>query len=550
MDVGGLSASLKAPIAVFRNPDLRRLELSWAAMSFATWAFTIAVYVYAFDVGGAGAVGLVAVARILPGAVVAPFAGLIADAHSRRGVLLACAAVTALTIAAAAVIAIADAPAAFVFVITAVFAIASSGYPPVESALLPVLARTPQELSAANVAMTVMDNAGFLAGAIGSGLLLAIGGPSLAFGLAAAAAAASALTLFGLSRDERPEYVEAPTLGRLIEQTTAGARTLLAHSGLRLMGVTLTLLLFFEGMADVLIVVVALDLLGLAESSVGYLNAAWGTGALLAGAVLAVMIHRSQLALGIGIGSLVIGMGAALVAGWPTPGAAYVTLAAFGIGYTFVEVASKTFLQRLGTDEQLARVFGFLETSRLTAMAMGSIAAPLLVALVGTRGALLVAGALLPAFALARWVALKAFETGAPVDRERFALLRENAIFKPLPVDTLERLCNDLQPLDVAQGAEVVTQGDAGERFYLIGAGEVEILIDGRAQQTQSRGGSFGEIALIRDVPRAATVRATCATSLLTLEREQFIGAVTGQARSRQVTDAVIDDHLGNGAPR
>jgi hypothetical protein len=517
-------------------------------MSFATWAFTIAVYVYAFDVGGAGAVGLVAVARILPGAVVAPFAGLIADTHSRRAVLLACAVVSAVTMATAMAIAIADAPAAFVFLITAVFAVASSGYPPVESALLPVLARTPQELTAANVAMTVMDNAGFLTGAIGSGLLLAAGGPALVFGLAAVAATASTLIIFGMTPDKRPDYVERPTLNRVIEQTTAGARTLLAHSGLRLMGVTLTVLLFFEGMADVLVVVAALDLLGLAESSVGFLNAAWGTGALLAGAALAVMIHRSQLAVAIGIGSLVVGAGAGLLAGWATPTTAYAAWAAFGIGYTFVEVAGKTFLQRLGTDEQLARVFGFLETSRLTAMALGSLAAPLLVVLVGTRGALLVAGALLPAFALARWSALRAFDAGAPVDRARFELLRGNAIFRPLPVDTLERLCHDLQPVEVVEGTEIVTQGEAGERFYLIGAGEVEILIDGRAQHTESRGGSFGEIALIRDVPRMATVRATCATSLLTLKRDQFIAAITGLARSHQVTEAVIRGRLaGNG---
>jgi MFS family permease len=176
-DVGGLSASLRAPIEVFRNPDLRRLELSWAALSFATWAFTIALYVYAFDVGGAGTVGLLAVARILPGAAVAPFAGLIADGYSRRTVMVSCASVATVTIAAAAAIAALDAPVAFVVLVTIAFAVASSGYPPVEAALLPTVARSPQELSAANVAMTVMDNAGFLAGAIGSGFLLGPGRP-------------------------------------------------------------------------------------------------------------------------------------------------------------------------------------------------------------------------------------------------------------------------------------------------------------------------------------------------------------------------------------
>jgi MFS family permease len=544
---GAFVASLKTPLAVFHKPDLRRLELSWAGMSFAIWAFTIAVFVYAFDVGGAGAVGLVAVARILPGAVVAPFAGLIGDTRSRRVVLLACAAVSALTIAAAAAVAVLDAPAALVFCVTVAFAIPSSGYPPVESALLPVLSRTPQELAAANVALTVMDNAGFLAGAIGSGVLLAIGGPELAFALAAAGAACSALLLARMSPDERPDYVEAPSLGRVIEQTTAGATTLLRDGGLRLLGVMLTLLVFFEGMADVLVVVVALDLLGLSDSSVGYLNAAWGIGALVAGALLAVMIHRSRLAAAIGVGSLVVAAGATLIATSPTAVAAFAGLAAFGLGYTFVEVAGKTFMQRLGTDEELARAFGFLESSKLVAMAAGSLAAPALVAVVGTRGALLVAGAVLPAFALLRWATLRSFETGAPVDRARFELLRENAIFRPLPVATLERLCHDLRPVEVGPGAEIITQGSRGDRFYLVAAGEVEVLIDGRPCGLEGCGESFGEIALIRDVPRVATVRATCATTLLALEREQFIGAVTGYPRSQQVTETVIDGHLRDG---
>jgi MFS family permease len=320
---------------------------------------------------------------------------------------------------------------------------------------------------------------------------------------------------------------------------------LLAHPGLRLLGTTLTVLLFFEGMADVLAVVVVLDLLGLGEGAVGYMNASWGIGALLAGGALAVMIHRSQLSLAIGGGSALAGAGAALVAGWPVAAAAFIAWFAFGAGYTFVEVAAKTFSQRLGTDEQLARVFGFLETARLTAMALGSIVAPLLVALVGARGAVLAAGALLAAFALTRWVALKSFETGAPVDPDRFSLLRENEIFRPLPVDTLERLCHDLEPVQFEAGADVVTQGAAGERFYLIASGEVEVFVDGIAQRRERRGESFGEIALIRDVPRAATVKATCTTTLLSLNREKFIGAVTGQPRSAQLTEAVIDGHLG-----
>jgi MFS family permease len=172
-DVGGLVASLKAPVAVFRNPDLRRLEPAWAAMSFATWSFAIALAVYAYDAAGAAAVGLVALLRLLPGAVAAPFAGLLGDTHSRRKVLVTSFAATAVVLAAATVAAATGRAPAIVFCTAAGFAVAMAAYPPVESALLPQLARTPQELSAANVALSAMDNAGFLVGAIAACLLCA-----------------------------------------------------------------------------------------------------------------------------------------------------------------------------------------------------------------------------------------------------------------------------------------------------------------------------------------------------------------------------------------
>jgi hypothetical protein len=305
---------------------------------------------------------------------------------------------------------------------------------------------------------------------------------------------------------------------------------------------------FFEGMADVLVVIAALELLDLSEDSVGYLSAAWGVGALVAGAAAAVLAHRRRLARGIAGGAVVVGAAGALIAGWAVPVAAYAAYVLFGAGYTLVEVAGKTFLQRLASDEVLARVFGFLETSRLAAMAAGSIAAPLLVSLIGTRGALLAAGALVPAFVLARRRALRAFDTGAPVDARRYELLRNTEIFQPLPVATLERICNDLKSLEVEDGTEIITQGDRGDRFYLIEDGEVAIF-DGPAHRCfEGEGSSFGEIALIRDVPRTASVRATCATRLLALDREQFITAVTGYHSSLRLTDRVIDRHLASNA--
>ncbi len=213
-----------------------------------------------------------------------------------------------------------------------------------------------------------------------------------------------------------------------------------------------------------------------------------------------------------------------------------------GLGYTIAEVAAKTLMQRLGSDETLSRVIGSLESARLAAMAIGSISASVIFELLGIRGALLAMAALLPLFLLLFWTRLRAFEVGAPVSEDRFRLLRGNSIFAPLPVATLERLSNDLQPLAAPAGQEVITQGDAGDRFYLIEAGSVDVFEDGEHCRTEGPGESFGEIALLRDVPRTATVRTTSKTELLALERDQFISAVTGHQRSQQMALTVVDD--------
>jgi len=543
---GQLAASLRAVGAVFANPDVARLELAWAGMSFSLWAFAIALGVYAFDVAGPAAVGIAALVRLLPGALASPFAGLLGDRHSRRGVLTASTMATAAVLGAAAAATMLDAPPAVVFGLAGAFTVASTPYVPAEGALYPQVSRTPQELSGANVVHGVMDSAGFLVGSTLTGVLLAATTPQVVFGLAAIIAALTALVLAGVRPDDRPKYHEAHELYSVMSQTALGVRALLGNPGLRLVGAALVVLAFFEGTADVLVVVLALDLLDIGEGGVGYLNAAWGIGALAGSAVLAVMLDRGKLASGLVVGSVIAGVAAALPGAWPVALAGYAGWLAIGVGFTTIEVTARTLLQRLGTNEVLARVLGSLETSRLAAMAVGSIAASALVALLGTRGALLALGAILPLFAVLRWAPLRAFEMGAPVAEGPYALLRANPIFTPLPVATLERLSHDVVALRVDADEQIITQGEHGDRFYLIEDGEVEIFENRVLRRTDGPGESFGEIALLRDVPRTATVRANRPTRLLALDREHFVSAVTGHTRSRTVADLMIDSRLAS----
>lgn len=241
-------------------------------------------------------------------------------------------------------------------------------------------------------------------------------------------------------------------------------------------------------------------------------------------------------------GSLMLGAATVLPGAWPHQIASYLAWFGIGIGFTFVEVAAKTLMQRLGSDETMGRVVSSLESGRLAAMAISSLGAIVLVELLDVRGALVVLGALMPVFVLICWTRLRAYEIGAPVAEVPYRLLRESSIFAPLPVATLERLSHDLAPVEFAAGEDVIVQGERGDRFFVIERGEVEVFENGDFRRNEGPGESFGEIALLRDVPRTATVRTTVETRLLALERDQFMLAVTGHRRSSQVAHTVIDD--------
>jgi hypothetical protein len=389
----------------------------------------------------------------------------------------------------------------------------------------------------------MMENGGALVAALVAGLLLHPTSPAFVIGVAAAAALLTALCVFRVHADHRPEYVAGEDeVAGAFREVTRGARALFFHPALRLSSATMVLLFFFEGFADVMVVVMALELLHLEEGAVGFLNATWGIGAIFGALALAMIFDRGRLVPAIAGGSVLLGLATMLPGLVAEPAAAYAGWFAIGIGFVFVEVATKTLMQRLGSDETFGRVAGALEAGRQGAMAAGSIGAVLLVELLGVEGALIALGALVPLLVILWWRRLREFEVGAPVAEDRYRLLRGNSIFAPLPLATLERLSHDLEPVEVPAGEDVIVQGEVGDRFFLIEAGGVEVFEDGVFRRNEGPGESFGEIALLHDVPRTATVRTTEATRLLSLEREHFLLGVTGHRRSHQLARAVSDE--------
>jgi MFS family permease len=529
---------------VFANPDLRRIELAWASSILGTWAYGIAVVVYAFEQGGAKAVGVVGLARWLAAAVASPFAALLGDRYDRRWVMVLSVLARVVLIGCAAAAVFADASPYLVYILAGLVGIAATAFRPAEAALIPTLARTPEELTAANVAASTIESIGMFGGPALGGLLLAATGAGTVFLVTAAMLAVSAVLLAGVRPPAVTEQEEAAEPEDIVDELLAGFRTIARERRLRLLVGLFSAQTFVDGMLNVLIVVIALDLLDAGNAGVGFLNSAIGIGGLLGAVAAAGLVGRRRLAADFGTGIFIWGVPIALVAIWPNQVFAIVLLGIVGIGNTLVDVSGMTLMQRAAPDEVLARVFGVLESLLLLTVGLGALVAPFLLDWLGTRGALIVAGALLPLLIVPAWPQLTAIDRDGRVPKEQLALLRGNDIFAPLQASTLEQLADRLQEVRVPAGEVIVRQGESGDRFYLIEAGTVEVAVDGRPGHELGPGEGFGEIALLRNVPRTATVTARTDAVLYALERDDFVPAVTGSGPSLSAAEAVIGMRL------
>ncbi|HEY5143123.1 MAG TPA: cyclic nucleotide-binding domain-containing protein [Solirubrobacteraceae bacterium] len=518
---------------------LRRVQLGVGANSLASWGLNVALGIYAFDVGGAAAVGTAALARMIPAGLAAPLAGLAADRWSRRDVLLVAGILGGISLALIAGAVRAGLPFAVVLVLAAAFTALTTVQHPALAALLPDLAQTPLQLAAANSVANGVENVAYLVGSLVAGLVYAAAGAAAAFVLIALVALVAALAWAGVARDPVPDHrlaaAEAP-----LHELTLGLRAVLAEPPLRVLVGTMSLATLVEGAVDVLLVVTALSLLDMGSSGVGTLNACWGLGGVLGGAAALSLLGVGRVSAGIVLGGLAAGIPLIVIGIAPGVAVAATMLAIVGVGYSLIEIAGHTLVQRLTSDEVLGRAFAVLESSYWVTTGVGAMLCPLLISLVGARGALIVVGLCLPATVALRRHALTVFEDAAPVPEQEFAMLRRLALFAPVPLATVENLSRRVERLPVAGGDVLFRAGDDGDRFYVVASGELLVTRDGIEISRAAPGGFVGEIALLRDVPRTATVTVAESGVLFALEREDFIGTITGNVRSSQAADAVI----------
>ena len=546
MSPARLPAPFAAILAVLHNRSLRRVLLAFVGFSLAEWGSWIAILVYAYARGGATEAGLAALIQLAPSAVVAPLAASLGDRMRRERALLVAYLVQAATMSLTAAAMLLGAPAPVVYLAAAAATASITLTRPIQAAILPSLSRAPAELTAANVASGAVGTASILVGPIMAGVALGLTAPGFVFIGSAAVVLAGAVLVSGI-RSVEADGISRPAVGGwrgLASEAVGGFGVLLTEERPRAVLALLGIAAVLWGALDILLVVLALDLLLIGEPGLGYLNAAIGAGGLLGAIFSFTLIGRAHLAAPLAAGTMLWALPLLLIGVLPGTAAALLLLAAAGLGRLLMDVTGRTLLQRVAPERLLARVFGVLEGVETAALALGSILAPALIALAGQRGAFVVAGAMVIAVAATLWRPLRRGDDVGIARPRELALLRAQPIFAPLGPAELEHLAAHLVPMHVNAGTAVIRQGEPGHHFFIVVEGRVSIEVDGRPVREEGPGESFGEIALLRDVPRTATVRAVDETELMSLERRAFLEAVTGQPAAATAAEAVVRGRL------
>jgi MFS family permease len=523
----------------FRNADVRRVELAWGAAIAAEWAHFVALGVFAYEEGGASAVGIAGLVRLLPAALVAPFAASLGDRFPRERFLLAMMLVGSVALAGSAAAFFADAEF-LVFAFAALLGLAVTLIRPALQALLPSLARTPEELIASNGATSTIESLGTLVGPLLAGVLVSLADAGLVFAVGTGALLLAAMPLSRLRVKGRIELASAEE-GGVRRVVAAGIRTIARAPRARLVVALIVAQTFVRGCLNVLIVVAAFRVLDAGAEAVGYMTAAIGVGGLV-GAVGAMTLGGKRLAVAFGLALVFWGLPIALLGAWPDLVLALFLLAIVGAANSVEDVAGFTLLQRLVPDQVLTRVLGVAWSFAMGGVAIGSIAAPALIEAIGPRPAFVAVGAILPVLTLVAYRRLAEIDRAAAPAPE-LELIERVPMFAPLSVAAKERVAANLVPMSVDAGQVVIRAGEVGDSFYIVGDGELDISAKG-VHTAAHQADYFGEIALLRDVPRTATVKALVDTRLYALQRADFLAAVTGHDAAHAAGHAVVEDRL------
>lgn len=546
----GVATNRFPPIrAALRNHALVRAVLALFNSTVAEWALWTGALVYAHDHGGARATGLVSIALVVPAACVAPLAGSRADGLRPNRLLGIVYSVQTLCLAAAACAAFQDASVAVVIAPIAATTTLVTFIRPAYSVAIPGLVTSPQQLTAANVLIGYFENAAILVGPLMAAGLLAIGSPALVLAGCAALLVGSALWSVPLARLDPPtSFMNLRAADASSRRSSLWAfRRLAERPGVVALLIVIAGQYILVGGLDLLYVVLATDQLHLAASGPGILSAAFGVGAIAGGIVSTLLVARRQLA------PIMIGSSLAALAALVALGSDVVLvttllfLPVMGIGRTLVDVTGRMLLQRAAPQGSLASVFAILEVLALAGTAVGLVVVQFLIGSAGVRTALFGLAGVLGMLLLATMFSLRRVDEIADAPVVAIRLLKSAALFASLPPIEIEGVARAGDIEHLASGSIIIRSGDIGDRYYVIAGGTVDVFMDGQFVRTMGRTEGFGEIALLADAPRTATVVAASDVDVFAIGRAAFLTAVTGHDASRHAAWGVARSYGMNG---
>jgi hypothetical protein len=538
-----LSSAREAVRGVLGNRNIRHLVGSWTIGIAAEWSFVVALLIVAYQDGGAFAVGAVGLARMVPATLVALFVMVPARVSGERAILAINGVRAAGSAVAAASVAL-GLPLIVAATGAGIVAAAGSLVRPTQAAMLPALARTPDELIAGNVGASTGEGIGTFLGPALGGIVELIAGPAIAMALAATGFALAGLAVgtvripraAAAGQDDRPVPTRPPIV--------AGVRAVTEHGTAGLMYLGLSGQVLVRGLLTTLIVVASIELLGLGDGGVGGLNAAIGAGGFV-GAVAALgLAGRPRLALIYALALAGWGLPIAVMGIVPLAIVSVVAMAALGISNAVLDITAFTLLQRILPNEQRAAAFGLLEGIIGIGTAAGGVIAPQLSAAIGIRGALIATGLILPVMAVVTWPRVSRADAETIVPTRELELLRSIPMFGLLPLTMVERLASAMTPLSVDAGETLIREGEPGDRFYIVSDGRLDVSAGGTPLSVSGPGDGIGEIALLRRVPRTATVTAAEDSELYALDGEEFLAAICEHLGNTQAADIVISARL------
>jgi hypothetical protein len=512
--------------AAFGNGDLVRLVVAYLAGVLAEWALFVGAMVYAFEAGGPRGAGLASILLLVPNLLVAPFAGVIAGRHRPNRVRLASYATQAVMLAGAAVAAFASAPVVVVIAPCAVAVAAVTIIRPAGAVLVPAIVRTAGELTVANLWMGYSDSVSVLGGPLFATVLLALEGPALVL----AGCAALALTSFVLALSQAgvdpPPVTDEP--GARLGPIALAARSLRTIADRRGAWAVLAVAggqYVLVGSLDLMLVVLANDVLDLGKAGAGLLASCFGAGAVLSALAATFLVRRARMApilvgslVVIAVGAVALGVGASVLA-------ALLVLPVIGCSRSLVDLTSRMLLQRSVPPCALAAVFGVVEVLAGLGMVVGAVVAQIVIAVAGVEAALVAIGGFFALLLVATRLPLRSADENADVPVVAISLLRRLPMFVPLAPTALEAVARAAVEVPVRAGDIVVREGADGDRFFAVADGVFDVEIGDAVIATVGRGDGFGEIALLADVPRTATVTARADGALLSIGRDPFLDA-------------------------